>query len=222
MFKSFILFLVFSGVFISCTETVIVAPPTKEQQEGGDTAGNGGDAIIAVFRDARDMALLNLEKIDRCNLEKVTQKSEVIDFLITNKIKFIEDVKKSKHKWSTDNSPDGKCGRTKPGHPITLYIPNCKIEMEDTHRAAWLLVHESVHHFKIEDEEFADAAMKKMNGRYYAGRPLLCEFSPVTDFKEARCRQYDEGTCDRGPYCNFMHVRQPCRELQEHLEKVRC
>ncbi len=32
----------------------------------------------------------------------------------------------------------------------------------------------------------------------YSGRPIVCEFSPVTDFREARCRQYDEATCGRG------------------------
>ena len=45
------------------------------------------------------------------------------------------------------------------------------------------------------------------------------EFSPVSDFREARCRQYDEGTCQRGPYCNFMHVREPCKDLRRHLQK---
>lgn len=47
------------------------------------------------------------------------------------------------------------------------------------------------------DEEDADAALKGLMGRWYAGRPIMCEFSPVTDFREARCRQFDEGTCNR-------------------------
>ena len=41
---------------------------------------------------------------------------------------------------------------------------------------------------KFADEEHADAALKALFGRFYAGRPLVCEFSPVTDFREARCR----------------------------------
>jgi splicing factor U2AF 35 kDa subunit len=73
---------------------------------------------------------------------------------------------------------------------------------------------------KFEDEEAAEKSIQKLFGRYYAGRPLACEYSPVTDFREARCRQFDEGTCSRGGYCNFMHVREPSRELRKHLEKV--
>ena len=73
---------------------------------------------------------------------------------------------------------------------------------------------------KFADEEDAEKANSTLYGRYYAGRPIECEYSPVTDFREARCRQYDEGTCSRGGYCNFMHVREPSRDLRKHLEKV--
>lgn len=34
-----------------------------------------------------------------------------------------------------------------------------------------------------------------------AGRPLYAELSPVTDFREACCRQNDLGQCDRGGFC---------------------
>jgi len=72
---------------------------------------------------------------------------------------------------------------------------------------------------KFADEEHTDAALKALFGRFYAGRPLVCEFSPVTDFCEARCRQYDEAVCTRGGYCNFMHIRTPSRSLRRDLEK---
>ncbi len=54
-------------------------------------------------------------------------------------------------------------------------------------------------------------------GRYYQGRPILIEFSPVTDFREATCRQYEENTCTRGGYCNFMHLRPISRDLRKQL-----
>src|SRR5690606_5764639 len=72
---------------------------------------------------------------------------------------------------------------------------------------------------KYADEEDADKALSGLAGRFFGGRIIVCEFSPVTDFREARCRQFDEGTCTRGGYCNFMHIREPSPELREHLEK---
>jgi len=38
--------------------------------------------------------------------------------------------------------------------------------------------------------------MNALNGRFYAGKVIVAEYSPVTDFKEAKCRQYKEGACD--------------------------
>ena len=60
---------------------------------------------------------------------------------------------------------------------------------------------------KFADEDDANKAKKALDGRYYMGRPIRCEFSPVTDFRESTCRQYEENTCTRGGYCNFMHLR---------------
>ena len=42
---------------------------------------------------------------------------------------------------------------------------------------------------KFYEEDDAERALMNLNGRFYGGRPLVCEFSPVTDFREARCRQ---------------------------------
>ena len=39
---------------------------------------------------------------------------------------------------------------------------------------------------KFEDEEDAEKALRGLTGRYFAGRPLHVEYSPVTDFREAR------------------------------------
>ena len=60
---------------------------------------------------------------------------------------------------------------------------------------------------KFAEEEEAADALNVMNGRYYDGRKLEAEFSPVTDFREARCRDFDEDTCRRGGFCNFMHIK---------------
>ncbi|KAJ6921125.1 U2 snRNP auxiliary factor small subunit family protein [Populus alba x Populus x berolinensis] len=69
--------------------------------------------------------------------------------------------------------------------------------------------------FKEEDQ--AAAALQSLQGRFYSGRPIIADFSPVTDFREATCRQYEENNCNRGGYCNFMHVKLIGRDLRRKL-----
>ncbi|CAM8919118.1 unnamed protein product [Rhodiola kirilowii] len=69
--------------------------------------------------------------------------------------------------------------------------------------------------FRVEEQ--AAAALKALQGRYYSGRPIIVDFSPVTDFREATCRQFEENNCNRGGYCNFMHVKTIGRELRRQL-----
>lgn len=42
-------------------------------------------------------------------------------------------------------------------------------------------------------EEDAEKAVEDLNKRWFAGRPIYAELSPVTDFREACCRQYEMG-----------------------------
>ncbi|KAM0822269.1 hypothetical protein ACQ4PT_071601 [Festuca glaucescens] len=70
---------------------------------------------------------------------------------------------------------------------------------------------------QFREEEQAVAAHNALQGRFYSGRPIIVEYSPVTDFREATCRQYEENSCNRGGYCNFMHVKQIGRELRRKL-----
>jgi len=67
---------------------------------------------------------------------------------------------------------------------------------------------------KFRDEESAARALLGLQKRYYDGRPILVEFSPVTDFREATCRQYDENSCGRGGLCNFMHLRPVSHDMR--------
>lgn len=78
---------------------------------------------------------------------------------------------------------------------------------------------------KFSDEEEAADALNIMNGRYFGGRQMEVEFSPVTDFREARCRDFDEDTCRRGGFCNFMHIKPVpmclIRDMEEDCEEER-
>jgi len=78
---------------------------------------------------------------------------------------------------------------------------------------------------KFSEEEEASDALNIMDGRYYDGRKMEVEFSPVTDFREARCRDFDEDTCNRGGFCNFMHIKPVpmclIRSLEDDCEEER-
>ncbi|KAJ7976051.1 Splicing factor U2af small subunit B [Quillaja saponaria] len=70
---------------------------------------------------------------------------------------------------------------------------------------------------QFKEEDHAANALMNLNGRFYSGRPIIVDFSPVTDFREATCRQYEENVCNRGGYCNFMHLKKISRELRKQL-----
>ena len=70
---------------------------------------------------------------------------------------------------------------------------------------------------QFREEDQAAAAHTALQGRFYSGRPIVVDFSPVTDFREATCRQYEENSCNRGGYCNFMHVKKIGRDLRKKL-----
>jgi splicing factor U2AF 35 kDa subunit len=66
-------------------------------------------------------------------------------------------------------------------------------------------------------EESAQTACDALNSRWYAGRPIYCELSPVTDFREACCRLNSGDGCQRGGFCNFIHRKEPSAELDREL-----
>lgn len=70
---------------------------------------------------------------------------------------------------------------------------------------------------KFRFEEDAEKAVNQVNNRWYNGQPIYAELSPVTDFRESCCRQYEMGECTRGGFCNFMHLKPISRELRRRL-----
>jgi len=69
--------------------------------------------------------------------------------------------------------------------------------------------------FKREDD--AEKAVNDLNNRWFGGRPIYAELTPVTDFREACCRQYETGECTRSGFCNFMHLKPISRKLRHEL-----
>ena len=70
---------------------------------------------------------------------------------------------------------------------------------------------------KFSTESEAEKALKALNGKYYNDKQVQCEYSPVTNFKECRCRQYEEGSCGRGGYCNFLHLKYVSKNFKKSL-----
>uniref|UniRef100_A0A6I8PKK3 Splicing factor U2AF 26 kDa subunit n=1 Tax=Ornithorhynchus anatinus TaxID=9258 RepID=A0A6I8PKK3_ORNAN len=70
---------------------------------------------------------------------------------------------------------------------------------------------------KFRREEDAERAVSELNNRWFNGQAVQAELSPVTDFRESCCRQYEMGECTRGGFCNFMHLRPISRDLRRQL-----
>lgn len=75
---------------------------------------------------------------------------------------------------------------------------------------------------QYDSEDNCAKAFASLNGRYYGGRMLQAEYSPVTDFREARCRQFEEQTCARGGYCNFMHLKPIPVHMRKYFKRRVC
>jgi splicing factor U2AF subunit len=74
---------------------------------------------------------------------------------------------------------------------------------------------------KFRYEEDAEKACQDLNNRWFNGKPIYAELSPVTDFHEACCRQYQMGECPRGGFCNFMHLKPISNSLRRKLYSVK-
>ncbi|KHN77931.1 Splicing factor U2AF 35 kDa subunit [Toxocara canis] len=49
-------------------------------------------------------------------------------------------------------------------------------------------------YIKFRHESSAERAVDSLNERWFDGRPIHCELSPVLDFRDACCRQYEIGS----------------------------
>jgi len=72
-------------------------------------------------------------------------------------------------------------------------------------------------YIKFRREEGASNAYNNLTGRFFAGRPLAPEYSPVTDFRDACCRQDERSECKYGGLCNFLHLKKVSRSILRRL-----
>jgi len=72
---------------------------------------------------------------------------------------------------------------------------------------------------KYQNEDDAAKAVQSCEKRFYGSRLMQAEFSPVTDFREARCRAFYETRCARGGFCNFMHLKHCPKAIKRRIMK---
>merc|ERR1712141_813321 len=72
-------------------------------------------------------------------------------------------------------------------------------------------------YIKFYKEEDAEKTQDALNERWFGGEAVAAELSPVTNFREACCRDYEMGECTRGGFCNFMHLKPISKELRKKL-----
>lgn len=63
----------------------------------------------------------------------------------------------------------------------------------------------------------AERALKGLGNRFYDACLIQPEYSPVMDFRDARCRAFHETRCNRGGLCNFMHIKHIPRAVKRRL-----
>lgn len=73
---------------------------------------------------------------------------------------------------------------------------------------------------KFSDEDEAADCLKHLRNRFYAGRKVSADFSPIADFDNARCRDYQTNSCKRGNFCNFAHFMRNPRWTADHLNSM--
>lgn len=73
---------------------------------------------------------------------------------------------------------------------------------------------------KYADEEQAAQCLKSVTDRFYAGLKVKAKYSPITDFENARCRDYMQQECKRGKFCNFAHFMETPKWLEDHLTSL--
>lgn len=102
-----------------------------------------------------------------------------------------------------------------------IFMKVCQFgEIEEMHVVDNLGEHMQGNVFiRFKSEADAESAKQGLSGLYYDSILIMPEFSPVTDFYEGRCREFDDNRCRRGSHCNFMHIKKIRKELLRALMK---
>ena len=70
---------------------------------------------------------------------------------------------------------------------------------------------------RYNDEASASKAYTSLAGKYYHSNLVDEEYCPIINIRDCRCKKFDEGLCQRGPFCNFLHLKEVNKSLVRSL-----
>lgn len=126
------------------------------------TEGHGGDLLRKLFSDARGLAAGKAQQLTLCSFDSTVDRS-VRDWILARQSEYAADIQRSQQIWITD--PQATCAFTRDqgAADITLSFESCRSLIRSEVDAAHILFHESVHHFGVADENFAEAVASAMD-----------------------------------------------------------
>ena len=71
---------------------------------------------------------------------------------------------------------------------------------------------------RFNDEDSASKAFNSLAGKYYHYVLVDEEYCPLINIKDGKCRKYEDGLCERGAFCNFLHLKEVNKSLLRSLK----
>lgn len=72
-------------------------------------------------------------------------------------------------------------------------------------------------YIKYLNEKMAKEALEKSKNFYFLGERIVGDYSPVLDFSEARCLQFENNCCIKNNNCNFIHNFKHSKNIADNL-----
>jgi hypothetical protein len=165
-------------------KTLVILLSCLSLQALAGTEGHGGDPLRLLFDDARTFAADRVLKAEACAFGSNVS-TEIRDWVLNHKQALADDILQSPHTWITDKQSTCAFTKTNSRAEITFSFETCRPGIRDISDALKILVHESVHHFGVADEYFAD---KVSDAVYNLGSHSACEIPPSQNpFDPASC-----------------------------------
>ena len=72
---------------------------------------------------------------------------------------------------------------------------------------------------RFNDEAGASKAFNALAGKYYNSKLVEEEYCPISKISWCKCRFYDEGQCEKGAFCNYLHLKPVSEKLLKNLRE---